>query len=102
MSETARRITNVTRDEMHILIGSLPESERAERDLLRLSDRDREAVRRALRRLEADPGSVDITKLYGDEWRLRVGRWRVRFEMDNAAGILHIARVLPRKEAYRG
>ena len=56
---------------------------------------------RALDRLAENPGSVDIAKLGGNEWRLRVGSWRVRFEMDNRAGVLRILRVLPRKEAYR-
>ena len=74
---------------------------RAERDLTRLPDPDRTAVRQAIRRLRDDPGAVDIAKLGGNEWRLRVGRWRIRFEMDSRAGVLWVLRVLPRKEAYR-
>ncbi len=76
---------------------------RADKDLASLPAADREAVRRAIKRLVEDPASVDLTKLGGheDEWRLRVGRWRVRLQLDNSAGAIHVLRVLPRSAAYR-
>jgi mRNA-degrading endonuclease RelE of RelBE toxin-antitoxin system len=48
-------------------------------------------------------GALDVTKLGGggNRWRLRVGRWRVLLELDNAAGAITIARVVDRKDAYR-
>ncbi len=73
----------------------------ARKDIEGLSPHDRAAVVEAIDRLLNDPGEVDIKKLGGTEWRLRVGRWRVRFEMDSRAGVLRILRVLARKEAYR-
>lgn len=76
---------------------------RAVKELHRLPPRDREAIDRALGRLVPDPGSVDIRKLEGTErtWRLRVGTWRVIFELDNAAGVVLVTRVVPRGSAYR-
>lgn len=49
----------------------------------------------------ADPPRGDIAKLVGsdDEWRLRVGEWRVRFTRQD--GIVYVLRVLPRGRAYR-
>lgn len=75
----------------------------AERDLAGLSEPVRDAVRQALDRMAGDPGAADITKLAGhqNEWRLRVGQWRVRFELDNRAGLIIVTRVLPRGRAYR-
>ena len=64
--------------------------------------RDREAIATAIDRLTANPGAVDIKKLEGGAWRLRVGRWRVIFEMNTADGIIRILRVRPRNEGtYR-
>ena len=36
-----------------------------------------------------------------DEWRLRVGRWRVLLDLDNQTGVITITRILPRDRAYR-
>ena len=57
-----------------------------------------------LDRLATEFGGLDVKKLggTGTEWRLRVGRWRLRLELDNATGTIHVLRVLPRKDAYRG
>jgi mRNA interferase RelE/StbE len=50
----------------------------------------------------SDPPTGDVRKLAGtDEWRLRVGEWRVRFERDPAQRVLYVLRVLPRGRAYR-
>ncbi len=63
---------------------------RAAKDLDGLPRRDRDAVERAIERLRGDLGVLAIHKLGGRrrEWRLRVGRWRVRLELDNAAGVI--------------
>lgn len=62
------------------------------RDVRRLPESDRNAVEEAVARLGSDPGSVDLKKLAGrrNEWRMRVGNWRVLVEMDNAAGVIRI------------
>ena len=79
-------------------------SRRATHDLDGLPDRDRRAMHDRLGRLAAEPGSVDLTKLGGEEnqWRLRSGRWRAILELDARTGVITILRVLPRNEGtYR-
>jgi mRNA interferase RelE/StbE len=51
----------------------------------------------------AATGRGDVKRLQGlpTEFRLRVGKWRVRFSLDEARPVIHILRVLPRGEAYR-
>jgi mRNA interferase RelE/StbE len=74
---------------------------RAERDLGRL---DPPVVRRVIAALERvrerDP-AVDVRRLRGsDEWRLRVGDWRVRLQLDFDARTVIVVRILPRGRAY--
>jgi mRNA interferase RelE/StbE len=75
---------------------------RAKRDLRRLDQPVQRRVIAALDRLVGDPPAGDVVKLTGpdDEWRLRVGDWRVRFQRD-ADGLIYVLRVLPRGRAYR-
>ena len=75
----------------------------AERHLRRLTSRERDTVRRALDRLADDPGKTDIRKLggQGGEWRLRVGRLRVRFLFQDPRHTIEVLDVLPRGRAYR-
>ncbi len=75
---------------------------RAERDLRQLTPRDRQRVRLAIDGLQARPPIGDIRKLQGtEEWRLRVGDLRVRFELAEGGRLVRILRVLPRGRAYR-
>lgn len=74
---------------------------RAERDLARL---DPQIARRVVavldRLLERDP-SLGLRRLVGsDEWRLRVGDWRVRLQLDFDARTVIVVRILPRGRAY--
>lgn len=72
----------------------------ARRDLRRLDPPVRQRILVALERLAADPPRGDVTRLAGsDEYRLRVGDWRVRFRRDTE--IIYVLRVLPRGRAYR-
>ena len=55
----------------------------------------------ALDRFCRDPPVGDVVKLAGgEEWRLRVGDWRVRFARDDSGTII-VTRVLPRGRVYR-
>lgn len=75
---------------------------RAARDLRHLDPPVRRRVFDALERLVGEPPSGDVVKLSGsEEWRLRVGDWRVRFEGDPSARVIYVLRVLPRGRAYR-
>ena len=56
---------------------------RAGRDFKRLDRPVQRRVVDALDRLTDDPPAGDVVKLVNtDEWRLRVGDWRVRFTRD--------------------
>ena len=77
---------------------------RALRDLARLSERERDDVLGGIDRLTQDPSSCDIEKLAvtEDEWRLRVGRWPVRFRFVKIPRAIEVLRVLLRSEGtYR-
>jgi mRNA-degrading endonuclease RelE of RelBE toxin-antitoxin system len=75
----------------------------ARRDRDRLPDADRTAVSTALDRLTPNPTGMDIKKLQGrsDEWRPRVGNWRVRFTWDRPHHTIIVFRILDRKDAYK-
>jgi mRNA interferase RelE/StbE len=73
----------------------------ARRDLRRLDRPIKKRVVDALDHLVANPKAGDTRKLAGsDEWRLRVGDWRVRFNFDDEARTIIVTRVLPRGRAY--
>jgi mRNA interferase RelE/StbE len=74
----------------------------AQRDLRRLDRPVGARILDALTRL-ADTGQGEVTRLQGssDEWRLRVGDWRVRFRYDYPTRTLEVLRILPRGQAYR-
>ena len=74
---------------------------RAERDLARLDPQIARRVTAALDRLRDGDPSLDLRRLQGsDEWRLRVGDWRVRLELDFETRTLVVVRILPRGRAY--
>jgi mRNA interferase RelE/StbE len=71
----------------------------ARKSLQRLSRPDRERIVRAIDALPAG----DVRPLVGlpDEWRLRVGPWRVRYRRDDVERLLTILVVAPRGDAYK-
>jgi mRNA interferase RelE/StbE len=75
---------------------------RARRDLRHTDPQVRRRVLDALDRLVGDPPAGDVVKLAGrEEWRLRVGDWRVRMRFDALQRTVIVLRVLPRGRAYR-
>ncbi|MGH2984302.1 MAG: type II toxin-antitoxin system RelE family toxin [Solirubrobacterales bacterium] len=75
---------------------------RAQRDLRRLDPQIRARVLTALERLAADDPSIQERKLNdAEEWRIRVGDWRVRFRREFPEREIVVLRVLPRGRAYR-
>ncbi len=76
---------------------------RAEKDLKRLPLSDQARVRAAIDILAQSTRGGDRKKLKGmhDEWRLRVGRWRIRFTVDRYARAITLLHVLSRGGAYR-
>jgi len=74
----------------------------ARKDLRRLDRPVQQRIVHALDRLAAGERlSGDIRRLAGStEYRLRVGDWRVRFELDGDRLLITVVRVLPRGRAY--
>jgi mRNA interferase RelE/StbE len=75
---------------------------RAQRDLDHLDQTIADRVGRAITRLaETEQGDVKRLLGYENEWRLRVGDWRVRLTFDYPTESIEVLRVLPRGSAYR-
>jgi mRNA interferase RelE/StbE len=75
----------------------------AERDLRRLSNEVHERVIAAIRALAHDPRPAGCRKLTGskNDWRIRVGDWRVVYQIADAARIVRVNRVRHRGDVYR-
>jgi mRNA interferase RelE/StbE len=63
----------------------------------------RRRVLAALFRLESDPRPPGAVKLVGEErtWRVRVGDWRVLYEIHDGVLVVLVVAVAHRREAYR-
>ena len=77
---------------------------RAERDLRRLPRRVFLSVVERIRALRDDPRPAGCRKIVGSEndWRIRVGAYRVVYEIDDEAGAVRVMRVRHRRDVYRG
>ena len=75
---------------------------RAEADLVAVERRIRGRILAALERL-AETGRGDVVKIQGhdQEWRLRVGDYRVRLTFEFRSQTIRVLRVRHRREAYR-
>jgi mRNA interferase RelE/StbE len=85
---------------MHEIVLSAP----AERDLKRLSASVFHRVMAAIRALAGNPRPPGCRKLQGsghDDYRIRVGNYRVLYEVDDTARVVRIMRVRHRRDAYR-
>jgi mRNA interferase RelE/StbE len=75
-------------------------------DLRTIGRNDHQQAARIVLAVEAfaEHGRGDIRKLHGrsDEYRLRVGDWRVMFRLDDDGRVIVVSRVLNRRDAYRG
>jgi len=73
------------------------------RDLKSLPSGVRSRIEKAIDRLVDDPRISGTRKLVGfdDEWRLRVGDYRVLYVINDPERQVVIARVAHRREAYR-
>jgi len=75
----------------------------ARRELARLATDIAVRVEKAIDALSDNPRPRACRLLRGDArtWRLRVGDWRVLYEIDDAVDVVTILRVLHRSKAYR-
>jgi mRNA interferase RelE/StbE len=75
---------------------------RAQRELQRLPKEDYDRVREAMRGLAHDPrptGCLALTSRAG--WRIRVGDYRVIYEIDDVQRTVTIVHVGHRRDVYR-
>ena len=77
-------------------------SRRAEKDLERLPPRGAARVIAVLRGLAGDPRPPGAAKLAAVEgYRVRVGEYRIIYDVDDAAEVVTVYRVRHRREVYR-
>ena len=76
----------------------------ADQEVARLSPEPRRNYHRALRGLRRDPTAGDTKKLDGFDtlWRVRVGGWRIIFNLDTEQRTITILRVARREVVYEG
>ncbi len=82
---------------------SLQISASAEKFLKKLPDRDLRRITKAILDLAADPHPHGSVKLAGDEncYRIRVGNYRVIYEIQDKILLILILKVGHRKDVYR-
>lgn len=75
----------------------------AEKDLKRLSAETQSRVVAALRSLAKNPRPAGSRKLAGmkSDWRIRVGDYRIIYEIADVIRIVRVHRIRHRREVYR-
>jgi mRNA interferase RelE/StbE len=75
----------------------------AERSLDKLARPVRQHIVDAMKELRKTPRPVGVVKLVGDEnlWRIRVGDYRVVYEIHDNRLVVLVLRVAHRKDVYR-
>ena len=77
-------------------------SRRAKRDLNNVPDRDYHHLDCAIDQLADNPRPSGVTKLYGTVYRIRVGDWRIIYNIDDVGSVVLIEAVRRRNEGtYR-
>lgn len=78
-------------------------SNRAKRDLAALSAEVQTRIVKALRKLEANPRPSGIEKLKGEVngYRLRVGDYRILYEVHDKVLLALVVKIGHRREIYR-
>lgn len=79
-------------------------SRRVEKEIAKLPHGMRERVLQAIRKLAEDPRPRGARKLSGEmrgAWRIRVGDYRILYDVNDEHLLVIILAVLHRREAYR-
>ena len=76
----------------------------AEKGLDKVPRFARRRIVEILEGLRVDPRPAGVVKLTDKEdlWRVRVGEYRIVYEIDDRQAIVTVLRVAHRKDAYRG
>jgi len=75
---------------------------RAQQDLKRLPAEHFHRIIPCIKALAADPRPGNCRKLAGskNDWRIRVGDYRIIYEIDDKQKVINVMRVRHRREAY--
>ncbi len=75
----------------------------AERDLKRLSAKDFHLIVHHIKALGNEPRPKGCRKLFGskNDWRIRVGDYRVIYEIHDQAKEIRVMKIRHRREVYR-
>lgn len=75
----------------------------AEKELRRLPDQVHDRVIEGIAALATNPRPPGSKKLAGGKsnWRIRVGDYRVLYEIADIVSVVHVYRVRHRRDAYR-
>jgi mRNA interferase RelE/StbE len=75
----------------------------AEKDLSRLTSKIHDRIVTAIQALADNPRPPDCRKLAGskNDWRIRVGDYRVIYEITDQIRVVRVNRVRHRREVYR-
>lgn len=74
---------------------------RAQKELASLPQQDYERVRDSIAALASNPRPPGCNKLTGrDGWRIRVGDYRVIYEIDDAGRLVKVLHVGNRRDVY--
>ncbi|MFL6192833.1 MAG: type II toxin-antitoxin system RelE family toxin [Thermoanaerobaculia bacterium] len=75
---------------------------RAQRELAQIHGKDYQRLLEAVRGLASEPRPVGCRKLTGREgWRIRVGDFRILYEIDDAQRSVTILQIGNRRDVYR-
>lgn len=75
---------------------------RAQKELAQLPEATYERVKGAVRKLAEDPRPRGCQKLSGrDGWRIRVGNYRVIYEIDDLQQTVTVLHIGHRRDVYR-
>ncbi len=75
----------------------------AQKQLVKLTGRDYKTIAEVISTLEQEPRPLGVKKLAESGlWRIRVGRYRIVYAIDNKENLVVVVRVAKRKEdTYR-
>lgn len=81
---------------------SLEIKQSAQKELDALDDALFSRIDRRILALAGNPRPAGCKKLkgYKDQWRIRVGDWRVLFIIDDAAKLISVTRIAHRRKVY--
>ena len=76
---------------------------RAQKQLARITQPDRDRIVAAVWELAEEPRPVGVRKLAGREaWRIRVGDYRIIYEIHNLALMVLVISIGHRRDVYHG